>query len=242
MASMKSKVKPYTFNRAAVPRRQEFGDAGLRHLRALRDREAGRVQAEGVPARRLRLQRLFDPDRDPARSGGEAARSGAALRRCLGHRLVPLYLRRQPARKRADQEAESGNDRRAACLFHRQDEGIRHRRFRRLDQARHRRHDRRAHEKFLRQDGARRRGQSPASTTSAPIRCNSSTRASASSCGRNELARFGQSFRCATSARRSRAARSRSMASISTCATANSSRCWGRPAAASRPRCASSPA
>ena len=41
----------------------------------------------------------------------------------------------------------------------RQDEGIRHCRFRRLDQARHRRHDRRAHEKLFRQDGARRRGQ-----------------------------------------------------------------------------------
>src|ERR1035437_4643812 len=47
-------------------------------------------------------------------------------------------------------------------------------------------------------------------------------------------------FRCATSARRSRAARSRSTISASMCARANSSRCWGRPAAASRPCCASS--
>ncbi len=31
-----AKVKPYTFNAAAVPRRQEFGDAGLRDLGALR--------------------------------------------------------------------------------------------------------------------------------------------------------------------------------------------------------------
>ena len=31
--------------RAAVPRRQEFGDAGLRHLRALRDREARRTSS-----------------------------------------------------------------------------------------------------------------------------------------------------------------------------------------------------
>ena len=31
--------------RAAVPRRQEFGDAGLRHLRALRDRDARRTSS-----------------------------------------------------------------------------------------------------------------------------------------------------------------------------------------------------
>ena len=44
-------------------------------------------------------------------------------------------------------------------LFDRQDEGIRHRRFRRHAEARHRRHDRRAHEELLRQDGGVRRGQ-----------------------------------------------------------------------------------
>ena len=44
----------------------------------------------------------------------------------------------------------------------RQDEGIRHRRFRRRRDARHRRHDRRADEQLLRQDGARRRGQAVA--------------------------------------------------------------------------------
>ena len=68
---------------AAVPRRQAERDAGLRHLRALRDREAGRLQADRDPARRLRLQRLFDPDRDPPRSDRQEAGSGAALRRCL---------------------------------------------------------------------------------------------------------------------------------------------------------------
>ena len=47
-----SKVKPYTFNAAAVPRRQEFRDAGLRHLRALRHRNTGELQAESIPARR----------------------------------------------------------------------------------------------------------------------------------------------------------------------------------------------
>ena len=82
-------------------------------------------------------------------------------------------------------------------------------------------------EKLLRQDGARRRGQSRASTTSAPTRCNSSTRASASSCGRNERVR--PDHRLAARRRqdvRTRHRRARS-ASISTCATANSSRCSG---------------
>ena len=36
----------------AVPRQQEVDPAGLRHLRALRDREGGRLRAEPVPARR----------------------------------------------------------------------------------------------------------------------------------------------------------------------------------------------
>ena len=145
-------------------------------------------------------------------------------------------------RQRADQETEPGNDRRAARLFDRQDEGVRHRRFRRLDQARHRRHDRRAHEELLRQDGARRRGQSRARLPRGLYARSSSTRASASICGQNEFGRTRTSFRCATSARRSRAARSRSTASISPLAAANSSRCSDPPAAASRPRCASSPA
>ena len=69
-----------------------------------------------------------------------------------------LY-RRQQRRQCADQEAEPGNDRRSARLFGRQDEAIRHRRFRRRLDARHRRHDRRAHEGLLRRDGARRRRQ-----------------------------------------------------------------------------------
>ena len=59
----------------------------------------------------------------------------------------------------AHQARQSGNDRRRDRLFDRQDEGVRHRRFRRRAEARHRRDDRRAHEELLRQDGARRRGQ-----------------------------------------------------------------------------------
>ena len=177
--------------RAAVPRRQEFGDGRLRHLGALRDREAGAFQAGRVPAGRSRLQQLFDVDRDAARSGRQTARSGAALRRCLGDRLVSLPLRRCASRQCADQAAEPGNDRRPAGLFHRADEAGRHRRFRRYGEARHRRHDRRALAELLRQDGARRRGESRSRLQSAATRCNSSTRASASSCGPNDFARLG---------------------------------------------------
>ncbi|MEH2479955.1 ABC-type nitrate/sulfonate/bicarbonate transport system substrate-binding protein [Nitrobacteraceae bacterium AZCC 2146] len=77
----------------------------------------------------------------------------------LDDRLVQLSLRRQQSCQRRDQETQPGNDRRAAGLFHRQDEGIRHRRFRRHRARRHRRHDRGARRQLLRQDVARGRGQ-----------------------------------------------------------------------------------
>ena len=76
----------------------------------------------------------------------------------------------------SDQEAEPGNDRRAARLFGRQDEGIRHRRFRRFADARHRRHDRRADEELFRQDGARRRVKAVDRLPPRPTRCNSSNK------------------------------------------------------------------
>ena len=78
-----SKVKPYTFNPQPFIAEQAERDAGLCHLRAVRGREGRRLQARRHPARRLRLQRLFDPDRDPPRNRRQEARPGAALRRCL---------------------------------------------------------------------------------------------------------------------------------------------------------------
>ena len=95
---------------AAVPGRQAQRDAGLCHVQTLRHREDGRVKARDHPARRLRLQQLFDPDRDAQRPDRQEARSGTALRRRLDHRLVPLSLRRQRGRERDDQEARSGDD------------------------------------------------------------------------------------------------------------------------------------
>ena len=49
---------------AAVSRQQAKRDAGLCHLGALRDRKERQLQAGDHPARGLRLQHLFDPDRD----------------------------------------------------------------------------------------------------------------------------------------------------------------------------------
>ena len=57
----------------------------------------GRFKPENLPARRLRFRHLLDPDRDAARVDREEPRPGAALRRCLDHRLVQLSLRRQQA-------------------------------------------------------------------------------------------------------------------------------------------------
>jgi NMT1/THI5 like len=74
-------------------------------------------------------------------------------RRRLGDRLVSLSLWRQFEGECGDQERQSRIDRRTDRLLGRQDEGIRHCRFRRFAQTGHRRDDRRAREGFLRQDG-----------------------------------------------------------------------------------------
>ena len=118
------------FQSAAVSCRQEIGDARLCDLRAVCHRTAGQVQAEDFPAGRSGLLGLFDVGRDAPRPGRQKAGSGAALCRCFDHRLVQLHLRRQQRGQRADQEPESRNDRCAPGLFRRQDERIRHRRFR----------------------------------------------------------------------------------------------------------------
>ncbi len=105
-----ARVKPYTFNPQPFLADRASAMQGYVTSRALRDRKTGGLQAEGLPARGLRLQHLLDADRDAPRPGREEARPGAALRRCLHHRLVQLSLRRQRRRQRAHQEAQSGHD------------------------------------------------------------------------------------------------------------------------------------
>ena len=65
-----------------------------------------------------------------------------------------LYRRPDPG-EQADQSGQSGNDRRAARLWTEDDEGPRHRRFRRRAQTRHRRDDRGAVEGVLPQSWSR---------------------------------------------------------------------------------------
>ena len=89
------------FQFRALHPEQDVDPAGLCHRRALRDRKAGRFQAERLPAQRLRLRHLFDPDRDAPRDRREEPRSRAALRRRLRHRLVSLSLWRQRQGQRA---------------------------------------------------------------------------------------------------------------------------------------------
>ena len=60
-------IKPYNFNSAPFIVDQDFDPAGLPDLRAARGRKAGRLQAQRLPARRLRLHDLLDPGRNPPR-------------------------------------------------------------------------------------------------------------------------------------------------------------------------------
>ena len=233
---------------AALPRRQEAAPAGLRHLRAVRDREAGRLQAEGLPARRRRLQHLLDDDRDAPRAGREEARrwcSASSMPRSSAGTTISTATTRPPTT--LIKQRQSRDDRRADRLLDRQDEGVRHRRFRRRADARHRRHDRRAHEEFLRQDGARRRRQAEASTTRKAytlqfVNKKRRARSAAEASERQPmspraLACRAARLRCAASARRSPTARGARTASTSTSAPASSCRCSARRAAASRRRC-----
>ena len=87
-----SQVKPYTFNPQPFLVEQEQRDAGLCDVGAVRHREGRAFDAESVLARRRGLCRLFDADRDAARSRRQETRPGAALRRCLDRRLVQLSL------------------------------------------------------------------------------------------------------------------------------------------------------
>ena len=96
-----AKVKPYTFNPQPFIANKQSAMQGYVTSEPYRGRKSRQIQAGNHPAGRLWLQHLFDPDRDPPRLDRQEARSGAALRRRLDHRLVQLSLRRQCAGQRA---------------------------------------------------------------------------------------------------------------------------------------------
>ena len=92
-------VKPYTFNPGALPGRQERGPAGLRHLRAVRHRAAGRLRAGRADDGRRRLRHLLDHDRD-ARRSWSTSKPDLVQRfvDAIDRGLVQLPLRRSVAR------------------------------------------------------------------------------------------------------------------------------------------------
>ena len=167
------RVKPYTFNpqpfladkRSAMQGYVTSEPFAIEQQAGFRPR-VFLLADHGFDAYSTLIETRRDHDR-------QAARPGAALRRCLDHRLVQLHLRRQPRRQCADPQAQPGNVGGAAGIRRRHHEGARHRRLRRCGEARHRRHDRGAHEELLRHDGARRRGQAGAGLAARPSPRNS---------------------------------------------------------------------
>ena len=116
----------------ALHRQQEGRAAGLRHVRAARGREGGRLQAECLPARRQRLHHLRDDGRDPPRDWWRS--SPDVVQRFVDASTIGWYNYLYGDNKAANALIKKDNPemtRRADRLLDRQDEGIRHRRFRR---------------------------------------------------------------------------------------------------------------
>ena len=229
--------RPYGFSRAAVPRRPDAVAAGLRHVRAVLDRE-GRRQAGRVPARRPRAIR-----RTPRRSSSRAPRSTGA-RDALA-RFVRAsaegwksYLANPAPGNALIKRDNPEMSRRSARLQPSQDEGIRDRRRRRRGDAGPADDDRRAlgpHDRLPARRGA----------DQARHRLRARRIRSAIVEGRQESCPDALPWPAPTHPwSRSRGARKtlrdrarrRSRRSTSRCAAASSSRCSG-PRAAARRRC-----
>ena len=112
-------IKPYNFNSAPFIVDTHSIQQGYITSEPFEVEQAGRLQAERLPADRLRLYDLFDADRHPSRNRRQEPRHGAALRQRLRDRLVSLSLWRQRQGERDDQERQSGDDGRSDRLFDR---------------------------------------------------------------------------------------------------------------------------
>ena len=123
------KTKPYNFNSAPFIADKKSIQQGFLTSEPYEIERQGGFKPNVFLLARLWLRQLFDDDRSARRNDRKKSRSRAALRRRLDHRLVQLHLRRQCARQCDDQTRQSRDDRRPDRLFHRQDEGARHRRF-----------------------------------------------------------------------------------------------------------------
>ena len=179
-------IKPYNFNSAPFIAEPAFDPAGIPDLGAVRGREAGRLQAQRLPARRLRLLHLFDPGRNPARI---VEKNPDIVQRFVDASTIGwyhyLYGDNSKANEAIKKENPEMTDEQIAFSIAKMKEyGI-------VDSGDTlklgiRRDDRRALERLLQQDGQGRRGQGRASTTRRPTRSSSSTRASASTCDRSD--------------------------------------------------------
>ena len=155
---------------------------GFLTVRALFDRPGPRPAAVGAADRRCGLQRLPDHDRDLAQDGVGEEGAGAALRRRLARGLGAVSQGRAGHRggQCADQAGQPGADRRPHRLCHQGIERARHRDVGRSAQGRRRRHERPSAGRVSTTRWSRSTCCPRGSTSAAPIRWNSSTRASAS--------------------------------------------------------------
>ena len=92
-------VKPYTFNPQPFLADKRSAMQGYVTSEPYAIERQGKIVPKIFLLADQGFDKLFDPDRDAPRAGGEKSEPGAALRRCLDHRLVQLSLSRQPGRR-----------------------------------------------------------------------------------------------------------------------------------------------
>ena len=91
-------VKPYTFNPQPFLADKKSAMQGYVTSEPFAIEKQGNFKPKVFLLADQGFSRLFDADRDAPRPRRQEARPGAALRRCLDHRLVQLPLRRQQRR------------------------------------------------------------------------------------------------------------------------------------------------
>ena len=138
-------MKPYTFNPAPFIANKKAVQQGYVTSEPLAVEKEGGFKPNDLPPRRQWLRHLRDDHRDPPRDSWR--RSPDVVQRFVDASTIGWYNYLYGDNKAANALIKKDNPemtRRADRLLDRQDEGIRHRRFGRRDEARHRRHDGRA--------------------------------------------------------------------------------------------------
>ena len=138
------KYEPYTVQPGAVPRRPELDPAGLPDVRAACDREGGRLQARRLAARRPGLRALLDHHRDHE---ALVDANKDVAKRFVEASIIGWYNYLYGDNAAANALIKTDNPEMTdeqIAYWHREDEGVRHRRLRRRRDQGHRLHDRRA--------------------------------------------------------------------------------------------------